>query len=86
MTMSGSAKKIRALDLFCGVGGSSWGTRNSGVEIVAAFDLWPLAGEAHDVNFLDTEFISGRLEDHNVNALVRRLGPIDTLTGSTPRT
>jgi site-specific DNA-cytosine methylase len=37
--------KIRALDLFCGAGGSSWGARQAGIEIVAAFDLWPLAGE-----------------------------------------
>ncbi|HEY1663823.1 MAG TPA: DNA cytosine methyltransferase [Verrucomicrobiae bacterium] len=75
-------KKIRALDLFCGVGGSSWGAREAGVEIVAAFDLWPLAGEAHDANFPETEFVSGRLEEHNVDELVKKYGKIDLILAS----
>lgn len=73
---------IRALDLFCGAGGSSWGAREAGVEIVAAFDLWPLAGEAHDANFPEAEFIPGRLEEVDVDALVKRLGPIDLILAS----
>lgn len=74
--------KIRALDLFCGAGGSSWGAREAGVEIVAAFDLWSLAGEAHDVNFPEAEFIQGRLEEHDTDALVRRFGKIDLILAS----
>ena len=73
---------IRALDLFCGAGGSSWGARQAGVEIVAAFDLWPLAGDAHDANFPESEFISGKLEDVNVKALAKRLGHIDLILAS----
>ena len=73
---------IRAIDLFCGAGGSSWGAREAGVEIVAAFDLWPLAGEAHDANFPEAEFISGRLEELDIEALVKRLGPIDLILAS----
>jgi DNA (cytosine-5)-methyltransferase 1 len=75
-------KKLRALDLFCGAGGSSWGAREAGVEIVAAFDLWPLAGEAHDANFPEAEFIGDHLENVEVNALVKRLGPIDLILAS----
>lgn len=77
-----SSPKVRALDLFCGAGGSSWGAREAGVEIVAAFDLWPLAGEAHDVNFPEAEFIPGRLEELDVDSLVKRLGPIDLILAS----
>jgi DNA (cytosine-5)-methyltransferase 1 len=74
--------KIRALDLFCGAGGSSWGAREAGVEIVAAFDLWPLAGEAHDTNFPEAEFISGRLEEQDVDALAKKYGKIDLILAS----
>lgn len=74
--------RVRALDLFCGAGGSSWGAREAGVEIVAAFDLWPLAGEAHDANFPEAEFIPGRLEAMDVDALVKRLGSIDLILAS----
>jgi DNA (cytosine-5)-methyltransferase 1 len=77
-----SSSRIRALDLFCGAGGSSWGAREAGVEIVAAFDLWPLAGKAHDVNFPESKFISGRLEELDVAALARRLGPIHLILAS----
>jgi DNA (cytosine-5)-methyltransferase 1 len=74
--------KIRGLDLFCGAGGSSWGAREAGVEIVAAFDLWPLAGEAHDANFPEAEFISGRLEEQDVDALAKKYGKIDLILAS----
>jgi len=75
-------QRIRALDMFCGAGGSSWGARDAGVEIVAAFDLWPLAGEAHDKNFPEAEFIPGKLEDHDPEALAKRLGKIDIILAS----
>ncbi len=74
--------KIRALDLFCGAGGSSWGAREAGVEIVAGFDIWPLAGEVHDANFPEAEFIPGRLEELDVDALVKRLGRIHLILAS----
>lgn len=74
--------RTRALDLFSGAGGSSWGAREAGVEIVAAFDIWPLAGQVHDANFPEAEFILGRLEVVNVDALVKRLGPIDLILAS----
>ena len=80
--MKAITAKIRALDLFCGAGGSSWGAREAGVEIVAAFDLWPLAGEAHDANFPEAEFISGRLEEQDVNELAKKYGKIDLILAS----
>jgi len=58
------------------------GAREAGVEIVAAFDLWPLAGEAHDANFPEAEFISGRLEEQDIDALVKRLDKIDLILAS----
>jgi DNA (cytosine-5)-methyltransferase 1 len=74
--------RIRALDLFCGAGGSSWGAREAGAKIVAAFDLWPLAGEVHKANFPEAEFIQGRLEELNVDRLAKRLGPIHLIVAS----
>ena len=44
-TRSTTDRRLRALDLFCGAGGSSWGAQAAGAQIVAAFDRWPLAGE-----------------------------------------
>ena len=80
--MKTAGKKIRALDLFCGAGGSSWGAREAGVEIVAAFDLWPLAGEAHLVNFPESDFINSRLEELNVAELTKKYSEIDLILAS----
>lgn len=77
-----SKEAYRAIDLFCGAGGSSWGAKQAGVELVAAFDLWDLAGKNHHENFPDTEFIEGRLEDSDPDALAKRLGKIDLIMAS----
>ncbi|MBI4028540.1 MAG: DNA cytosine methyltransferase [Verrucomicrobia bacterium] len=73
---------MRALDLFCGAGGSSWGAREAGIEIVAAFDFWPLAGETHRVNFPEAKFINGRLEKSNIAALTKKFRNIDLILAS----
>lgn len=75
-------RKIRALDLFCGAGGSSWGAREAGVEIVAAFDLWKLAGDTHLANFPNVEFVKGRLENLSVASLKKKFGKIDLILAS----
>lgn len=75
-------KAIRAIVLFSGAGGSSWGAHEAGIEIVAAIDLWELAGETHKANFPETEFIHSRLEDINLIALMKRLGTIDLIIAS----
>jgi len=76
------SKTIRAIDLFCGAGGSSWGAQAAGAEIVAAFDLWPLAGENHASNFPGAKFYPGHLERQNVKHVARELGHIDLILAS----
>jgi DNA (cytosine-5)-methyltransferase 1 len=76
------AKKVRALDLFCGAGGSSWGAHLAGVDVVAAFDLWPLAGKVHDANFPNSKFYEGRLENQNVAKLREEIGEVDLILAS----
>lgn len=73
---------IRAIDLFCGAGGSSWGAQKAGVEIVAAFDLWELAGKNHHANFPNTRFYPTRLEDVNISEMKKDLGHIDLILAS----
>jgi DNA (cytosine-5)-methyltransferase 1 len=75
-------RKIRAIDLFCGAGGSSWGARLAGVEIVAGVDTWKAAGESFAKNFPDAVFLQGRLEDLNPISIRRRIGAIDLILAS----
>lgn len=73
---------IRAIDLFCGAGGSSWGARQAGVEVAACFDLWDLAGRNHHNNFPDTKFYLGRLEEQNIDQIATEVGKIDLILAS----
>lgn len=75
-------KKLRAIDLFCGAGGSSWGARCAGVEVVAGFDMWETAGAVYKDNFPNARFYQGRLEDINPESLVDELGRIDLILAS----
>ena len=79
---SKKAGKLRAIVLFAGAGGSSYGAREAGIEIVVAIDLWGLAGETHKANFPETEFIHSRLEDIDLSALVKKIGKIDLIIAS----
>jgi len=74
--------RSRAIDLFCGAGGSSWGAQAAGVEIVAGFDMWNVAESVFKANFPKAKFYSGRLEDHKTNSIAGELGKIDLIMAS----
>ena len=77
-----SHRRVRTIDLFCGAGGSSWGARLAGAEIVAGFDRSPVAGLAYKANFPEASFYEGLLEQHRISGLRRQLGKIDLLLAS----
>jgi DNA (cytosine-5)-methyltransferase 1 len=73
---------IRGIDLFCGAGGSSWGATEAGVEVLAGFDMWHLAGQVFSNNFPLAKFCPGKLEEADVNVLSQQLGKVDILLAS----
>jgi DNA (cytosine-5)-methyltransferase 1 len=75
-------RRIRAIDLFCGAGGSSWGASRSGVEIAAGFDLWSVAGASFSRNFPHATFYHRRLEQLLPTRIARDHGRIDLLLAS----
>jgi DNA (cytosine-5)-methyltransferase 1 len=75
-------RQVRAIDLFCGAGGSSWGAQCAGVEIVAGFDIWETAGKVYKDNFPNARFYGCKLEDIRPENLVLELGKIDLILAS----
>lgn len=73
---------IRAIDLFCGAGGSSWGAREAGVEIVAGFDRWDLALRTFQDNFPEAAIYRGDLRRISARKVARELGRIDLIIAS----
>lgn len=75
-------ERVRAIDLFCGAGGSSWGASRGGAQIVAGFDKWELAGKVYQDNFPDAVFHCRDLNDINPKKLMKELGGIDLIMAS----
>jgi len=75
-------RQIRAIDLFSGAGGSSWGAQKAGVKIVAAFDMWKVAASTYQNNFPKATFYTGKLENRSPRALAKKLGRIDLILAS----
>lgn len=73
---------IRALDIFCGGGGSSYGARLAGIEVVAGIDQWDLAAKVFSNNFPKAKVYKRRLETVNFRKLVSEVGEIDLLLAS----
>ena len=73
---------VRAIDLFSGAGGSSWGASDAGVDIVAAFDRCRIAAKTHKSNFPNTKLFRGKLENRSLKKLKEQLGQIDLILAS----
>jgi DNA (cytosine-5)-methyltransferase 1 len=73
---------MRAIDLFCGAGGSSWGARLAGAEILAGFDAWEAATQAFKGNFPGASVYTKFLEEVDPLSVRRSIGPVELLLAS----
>jgi len=73
---------IRALDLFAGVGGSSWGAQMAGVRIVGAVDVWHLAEKSYLDNLNEVKFYRCKCESLSPEKVGQEVGPIQMLIAS----
>ncbi|WP_316206851.1 MULTISPECIES: DNA cytosine methyltransferase [unclassified Bradyrhizobium] len=74
--------KLRGIDLFCGGGGSGWGARNAGAEIVCAVDAWSVAAETYRANFPGTRVINAALDENSCASILGKVGDIDLILAS----
>jgi DNA (cytosine-5)-methyltransferase 1 len=73
---------IKTLDLFHGAGGSSYGARNAGAQIVSSIDLWDLAGRAYSNNFPEAKVFTSDIKTLSPNWIHSVIGDIDLLLAS----
>lgn len=74
--------KMRGIDLFCGGGGSGWGARRAGAEIVCAVDAWPVAAETYRANFGDARVIDAVLDENSCSSILGDVGKVDLILAS----
>jgi DNA (cytosine-5)-methyltransferase 1 len=75
-------RRIRALDLFHGAGGSSTGAKMAGVKIVAAIDNWNIASLAYSRNLPETKVINEDIKKVSPKRLREIIGDIDLILAS----
>lgn len=80
--MGHKSRKLRAIDLYSGVGGWSLGLRLANVEVVASYEKW---GPANETNFKNN-FHQAQTVDIRRLALVDLPNDIDIVVGSPPCT
>lgn len=78
-------RTFRALDLFAGCGGLSYGLALAGINVVAANEFWSDAAATHRLNHKDTAMIEGDVTSSDIKAqIVKAAGEIDLLAGGPP--
>lgn len=75
-------RRVRTLDLFCGGGGSSWGARDAGAEIVCGVDSWDIAAKTFRANFGAGAGVNLTLLEQGPMPLMSRLTNIDLILAS----
>ena len=73
---------IRGIDLFCGGGGSSWGARAAGIEMVGAVDAWDMAAATYRCNFPNAKVAQTRLSRRSSGDLLGDIGRVDLVLAS----
>jgi len=76
---------VRAIDLFCGGGGSSWGAKSAGVDMVGAVDAWDIATQTYEDNFPTARgnVVTARLSDSTGPEIFPKpLGKVDLIIAS----
>jgi DNA (cytosine-5)-methyltransferase 1 len=77
-----NAQSLRAIDLFCGIGGNSLGARDAGIESIAGFDLWDLAIQVYQDNFKKARVYPYKLQEVDPKVIKSEIGDIDLILAS----
>lgn len=72
----------KALDIFCGAGGSSAGAEAAGLEMAGAIDMCSIATATYEKNFPGCKVFTDRLENIDLADLKGGIGDVDLLLAS----
>ena len=74
--------RLRTLDLFCGGGGSSWGAKAAGAEIICGVDAWSIATETFGTNFPEAKAVHQKLDENSDPESIGISGDVDLILSS----
>jgi DNA (cytosine-5)-methyltransferase 1 len=73
---------LRAIDLFCGGGGSSWGARDAGAKMVGAVDAWDIATKTYQDNFPTAQVVCATLGERSNAGILPNVAKVDLIIAS----
>lgn len=76
------AAAIRAVDLFCGGGGSTFGASSAGVKVVAGIDSSVTAAKAYASNFPSTKLYNNDIRKLSPKEIRGEIGDVDLIIAS----
>jgi DNA (cytosine-5)-methyltransferase 1 len=84
-----NGKKIKVIDLFCGVGGLSYGfSKDNRFQIIAANEILPNMAKAYELNHPTAKVYCKDIKDFGINDLIKdfnlKEGDIDIVVGGPP--
>lgn len=84
-----TASDLKALSLFSGCGGLDLGIQQAGFSIIAGVDTDPFAAKSHAINFPESRFFEGSIEDFSEQTAATLVGHealenVDLLIGGPP--
>jgi len=82
MTRRLPIEQLRAVDLFCGAGGSSRGAAMAGATPVAALDMWELATNTYKLNFPVAITYGMKASELSPQRLLKDIGRFELLLAS----
>lgn len=74
--------RVRTVDLFSGGGGSSYGARAAGAQIVCGVDNWECASAVYEANFPKARAARLTLDENTSASVLGDLGRVDLLLAS----
>lgn len=85
MTKSNKAKKIEAVDLFCGIGGLTYGLRQAGVDVIAGLDNDNSCRYAYETNN-NAPFIDADISEYDFSEMSKLFSKdsVKVLVGCAP--
>jgi DNA (cytosine-5)-methyltransferase 1 len=75
-------RNLRTIDLFCGAGGSSYGARKAGAQIIAGFDISNSAVTAYKANFPEANVFHSDLRELTPQKVKNEIGNVDLILAS----
>lgn len=82
MSANRASEQFRAIDLYCGAGGSSSGALAAGVDILAGFENWEPAVRVYQSNFPHTAIYDQDIRSINPRDVRHRFGELDMILAS----